>query len=40
MHEQGGLPIPNIVHIAQPYWYADGGNSSPAEFGLKVARAL
>jgi putrescine---pyruvate transaminase len=40
MHEQGGLPIPNIVHIAQPYWYAEGGSLSPAEFGLKAARAL
>jgi putrescine aminotransferase len=40
MHEQGGLPIPNIVHIPQPYWYAEGGDLSPAEFGLKAARAL
>ena len=40
MHEQGGLPIPDIVHIPQPYWYADGGNQSPAEFGLQIARAL
>ena len=39
MHEQGGLPIPDIVHIPQPYWYADGGDLSPAEFGLKIARA-
>jgi putrescine aminotransferase len=40
MHEQGGLPIPDIVHIAQPYWYAEGGDLSPADFGLKTARAL
>ena len=40
MHEQGGLPIPDIVHIPQPYWYAEGGDLSPAEFGLKVAQAL
>jgi putrescine---pyruvate transaminase len=40
MHEQGGLPIPDIVHIPQPYWYADGGDLSPAEFGLKTARTL
>ena len=40
MHEQGGLPIPDIVHIAQPYWYGEGGDLSPAEFGLKAARAL
>ncbi|WP_434928518.1 aminotransferase class III-fold pyridoxal phosphate-dependent enzyme [Shewanella sp. HL-SH2] len=25
MHEQGDLPIPKVVHIAQPYWYAEGG---------------
>jgi putrescine aminotransferase len=40
MHEQGGLPIPDIVHIPQPYWYAEGGDLSPEEFGLKAAREL
>ncbi|EJJ27165.1 aspartate aminotransferase family protein [Rhizobium sp. CF142] len=40
MHEQGDLPIPGIVHISQPYWYGEGGDLSPAEFGLKVAREL
>ena len=25
MHAQGGLPIPGIVHIGQPYWFACGG---------------
>jgi len=40
MHEQGGLPIPDIVHVAQPYWYGEGGERSPAEFGLEAARAL
>jgi putrescine aminotransferase len=40
MHEQGGLPIPDIVHIPQPYWYGEGGTRGPAEFGLEVARAL
>ena len=35
MHEQGGLPIPDIVHIPQPYWYGEGGTLSPAEFGLQ-----
>ena len=40
MHEQGGLPIPDIVHIPQPYWYGEGGDLSPAEFGLKAAREL
>jgi putrescine aminotransferase len=36
MHAQGGLPIPNIVHIDQPYWYENGHGMSPEEFG-KVA---
>ena len=40
MHEQGDLPIPGVVHIGQPYWYAEGGDLSPEEFGLKVAREL
>ncbi|MGG7518559.1 aspartate aminotransferase family protein [Allorhizobium undicola] len=40
MHEQGNLPIDGIVHINQPYWYAEGGTLAPAEFGLKVAREL
>ncbi len=40
MHEQGGLPIPDIVHIPQPYWYGEGGRLSPAEFGVKVAHTL
>ena len=40
MHEQGNLPIEGIHHIDQPYWYAEGGDLSPAEFGLKVAREL
>jgi putrescine---pyruvate transaminase len=40
MHEQGGLPIPGIVHVAQPYWYADGGDLTPDEFGIHAARAV
>jgi putrescine aminotransferase len=40
MHAQGGLPIPGIVHIRQPYWYADGGELTPEKFGLEAARAL
>ncbi|NIC43714.1 aspartate aminotransferase family protein [Aquabacterium sp. A08] len=41
MHAQGDLPIPNITHIQQPYWYelAEPGES-PAEFGLRAARWL
>ena len=40
MHSQGGLPIPDIYHIDQPHWYAEGGDLSPAEFGLARARQL
>lgn len=40
MHAQGGLPIPGISHIDQPYWYGEGGDRDPAEFGLARAQAL
>ena len=38
MHAQGDLPIPNITHIGQPYFYELGrpGETS-AEFGLRAA---
>jgi putrescine aminotransferase len=40
MHKQGGLPIPGIEHIMQPYWYELGAEQSPREFGLRAAREL
>lgn len=40
MHEQGDLPIPGIVHIAQPYWFGEGGDMSPEEFGVWAANQL
>ncbi len=40
MHAQGGLPIPGIVHIDQPYWFGSDRSLSPDAFGLKTARAL
>ncbi len=40
IHAQGGLPIPDITHIEQPYWYGEGGDSDPDEFGVLRARAL
>jgi len=40
MHDQGGLLLPGIEHIDQPYWYAEGGDSDPGDFGLKVAQQL
>ena len=40
MHQHADLPLPGFVHIQQPYWYGEGGDMSPEEFGLKAARAL
>ncbi|MEO1640804.1 MAG: aspartate aminotransferase family protein [Pseudomonadota bacterium] len=40
MHGQGGLPIPGIAFIDQPNWWAEGGDTSPEEFGLERARQL
>ena len=40
MHAQGGLPIPDIVHIDQPYWWGEGGDATPEEFGRARARQL
>jgi putrescine aminotransferase len=40
MHEQGGMPIPGIHHIAQPDWWAEGGDQTPEDFGLACAQEL
>jgi putrescine aminotransferase len=42
MHEQLGPDgtLPHIVHINQPYWFGEGGDLSPAEFGVRCAREL
>ncbi|MDU9396504.1 aspartate aminotransferase family protein [Pseudomonas sp. zfem003] len=40
LHGQGDLPIPGIVHIPQPYWYGEGGDMAPAEFGVWAAEQL
>ena len=40
MHAQGGLPIPDIVHIEQPYWYELGRSMGRAEFGTLAASWL
>ena len=40
MHEQGGLPIPDIVHIEQPFWFELGRDMSRDDFGLKAASWL
>ncbi|MGB1208245.1 MAG: aspartate aminotransferase family protein, partial [Paracoccaceae bacterium] len=40
MHAQGGMPIPDIHHIDQPNWWAEGGDMTPEDFGLARAQAL
>ena len=40
MHEQGDLPIPGITHIPQPYWFGEGGDMSPEDFGIWAANQL
>jgi len=38
IHAQGDLPIPNITHIGQPYFFENGlPGESEAEFGLRAA---
>ena len=37
MHEQGGLPIPGIVHIEQPFWFELGAGQGRDDFGLTAA---
>ncbi len=40
MHEQGDGPIPGIEHIDQPYWFGEGGDMIPEEFGVRIADQL
>lgn len=41
MHAQGDLPIPNITHIGQPYFFENAlPGESEADFGLRAARWL
>jgi adenosylmethionine-8-amino-7-oxononanoate aminotransferase len=39
MHEMGGM-LPDIAHIDEPYWYANGAELTPAEFGRRCALQL
>ena len=40
MHAQGGLPIPDIAHIRQPYWYGESEGMTPEAFAQATANAL
>ncbi len=38
MHAQGDLPLPNMTHIGQPYFFENGlPGESEAEFGIRAA---
>ncbi|MBB3167604.1 aspartate aminotransferase family protein [Simiduia aestuariiviva] len=39
MHSQF-TRLPYVHHVDQPYWYGEGGDMSPEEFGLKAARSI
>lgn len=40
MHQQGGLPIPDVAHINQPDWWSEGGDMAPEDFGKQRAQEL
>jgi putrescine aminotransferase len=39
MHAQGGLPIPGIVHIEQPFWFAHGRGAHPQPLSPEAEKA-
>lgn len=39
MHEQFSV-LPYVHHVRQPYWFEEGGDLSPEEFGLRAAEAV
>ncbi|HVI88829.1 MAG TPA: aspartate aminotransferase family protein [Dongiaceae bacterium] len=39
-HALADLPFPGFAHIRQPYWYGEGGDHSPEDFGKLAAKAL
>jgi putrescine aminotransferase len=40
MHAQGGLPIPGIAHVMQPYWFGEGFGEDSAAFAARAAQAI
>jgi putrescine---pyruvate transaminase len=40
MHAVGGDPIPGVEHVRQPYWYNEGRDMSPENFGTACAEAI
>jgi putrescine---pyruvate transaminase len=40
MHPIGGLPIPGVEHVAQPYKFGEGFNEDEEAFGARVAQEI
>jgi putrescine---pyruvate transaminase len=40
MHEQGGLPVPGVEHIMQPYLFGEAFGENPETFAARAADAL
>ena len=40
MHKQGGLPLPNFIHIGQPYTFEQPADIDIEKFGVDVANQL
>jgi putrescine aminotransferase len=40
MHPQFDLPLAGFVHVPAPYWFAEGGDSTPEAYGRQAAQAL
>ena len=40
MHVQGGMPIPGVEHVMQPYWFGEGFGEDPEAFGARAAQAI
>jgi putrescine aminotransferase len=40
MHPQFDLPLPGFVHVPAPYWFAEGGELTPEQYGRQAAEAL
>ncbi|WP_380873055.1 aspartate aminotransferase family protein [Sphingomonas sp. DBB INV C78] len=40
MHAQGGLPIPGVEHVMQPYHFGEGFGEDPEAFGARAAAEI
>jgi putrescine---pyruvate transaminase len=40
MHVQGDLPIAGVEHVRQPYWFGEGFDQDPEQFGVDCANAI